>query len=69
MPLPCSLLVDRDGRIAVIYRGVVSVDELLADVAQLSLSEADWSRTALPFPGRRVNVIPLYRGPFMFFLA
>ncbi|MFK7911312.1 MAG: tetratricopeptide repeat protein [Akkermansiaceae bacterium] len=33
LPLPTSFLVDRDGRLSFIYKGKVSVDQLLEDVA------------------------------------
>jgi len=33
LPLPSSFLIDRQGRLAVIYKGPVSVEELLADAA------------------------------------
>ena len=35
LPLPCSFLIDGKGRLAAIYRGPVSVDDILAD-AQFS---------------------------------
>jgi tetratricopeptide (TPR) repeat protein/peroxiredoxin len=31
LPLPCSFLIDRQGRLSVIYRGKISVDQLLLD--------------------------------------
>ena len=34
LPLPCSFLIDPEGRLFVIYRGPVSVDQLLADVGR-----------------------------------
>ena len=68
LPLPCSVLVTPNARIAIIYRGVVNIDDLVSDVTRISLSDEDWSRAALPFSGRwskiprRPNelVIPLY---------
>ena len=38
LPLPSSFLIDRQGRLAVIYKGKVSVDQLLVDAAH---SEGD----------------------------
>ena len=38
LPLPSSFLIDRQGRLAVIYKGTVSVDQLLVDAAH---SEGD----------------------------
>lgn len=53
LPLPSSLLVDGDGRLLVIYKGPLNVDDLIQDAtshARLSGSE----RRALtqPFPGK-----------------
>jgi thiol-disulfide isomerase/thioredoxin len=50
MSVPTSLLLDSAGQLAVLYRGPVTVDQLLADVAQLP--GIDFSSTALPFAGR-----------------
>lgn len=48
--VPTSLLINSKGQLAALYRGPVSVDQLLADVGQLpNLSS---SPTALPFAGR-----------------
>lgn len=50
--LPISILIDEFGRVAVIYQGVVPVDDLLADVQMLKTRSADLSSYAFPFPGR-----------------
>jgi len=50
MSVPTSLLIDPAGQLAVLYRGPVSVDQLLADVSQLP--DIASSPTALPFAGR-----------------
>lgn len=50
MSVPTSLLINSAGQLAVLYRGPVSVDQLLADVAQLP--DIASSPTALPFVGR-----------------
>ncbi|MEO2049128.1 MAG: ASPIC/UnbV domain-containing protein [Pirellulales bacterium] len=50
MSVPTSLLIDSAGQLAVLYRGPISVDQLLADVAQLPTLAS--SPTALPFTGR-----------------
>jgi len=46
LPIPSSFLIDARGRLAVIYRGPVSVDRLLADLTLL-----DQLAGAVPFPG------------------
>ena len=50
MSVPTSLLIDSAGRLAVLYRGPISVDQLLTDVAQLP--DLTSSPAALPFAGR-----------------
>jgi tetratricopeptide (TPR) repeat protein len=52
LAVPTSLLLDRRGRVAVIYRGPVTVDQLLADVRLLSLEGEAWQEAALPIAGR-----------------
>ena len=51
IPVPTSFLLDGAGRLAAIYRGPVSVDRLLQDVAKLPLNDTELSVAALPFPG------------------
>jgi len=53
MSVPTSLLIDSKGNLAVLYRGPVSVNQILADVAQLPSIAS--SPTALPFEGRWRN--------------
>jgi tetratricopeptide (TPR) repeat protein len=50
MSVPTSLLIDSSGQLVVFYRGPVSVDQVLADVAQLPNIAS--GPTALPFGGR-----------------
>lgn len=50
MSVPTSLLIDSNSNLVVLYRGPVSVDQLLKDVAELS--NLPISPTALPFEGR-----------------
>ena len=52
LPLPSSLLLDRDGRLAVIYKGVVEVDQILSDVGALELDELQRRDRSVPFAGR-----------------
>lgn len=58
MPLPTSFLVDEQGAVAVIYKGPVSVDELLADVARLRVEPAERRAAATPFAGRWIAAPP-----------
>jgi len=50
LPVPVSFLIDRQYRVAVIYRGAVPVDQLLADVERLD--SARQPLDAVPFSGR-----------------
>ncbi|MCH8045368.1 MAG: ASPIC/UnbV domain-containing protein [Planctomycetes bacterium] len=60
LPLPSSFLLDRHGRVAVIYKGAVSIDRLLEDVAALDASEEETRRRAMPFAGRqRIRPAPV----------
>jgi len=52
MPLPISFLVDADGGVAVVYKGPVDIDVLLADVARLRASPTERRNASTPFPGR-----------------
>jgi tetratricopeptide (TPR) repeat protein len=52
LPVPISFLIDRQRRLAVIYRGPVQIDQLLNDVRQLDLPADRWMLAALPLPGR-----------------
>lgn len=51
LPVPSSFLLDKDGNVAVIYRGPVAVDVLLGDLALLDLSREALRAKATPFPG------------------
>ena len=48
LPVPSSFLLDADGRLAVIYKGPVSVETLLADAARLEQAPDN----ATVYPGR-----------------
>ncbi len=53
LPLPSSFLIDHEGKLAVIYKGPVHTDHLLADVAELSQAdEAALMRRSTSLPGR-----------------
>ncbi|MFM1558127.1 MAG: tetratricopeptide repeat protein [Roseibacillus sp.] len=55
LPVPSSLLLDKNGRIAVIYKGMVNVKQLAADVALLEADRASRHREAAHFPGRWIE--------------
>ena len=50
LPLPSSFLFDRHGRLAVIYKGPVSAEELLTDVDLLEAAPSVIAKEAFPFP-------------------
>lgn len=49
LPLPCSFLVDRNGMVAAIYTGRVSVEQLLEDQHLLDATPERLSQLAFPF--------------------
>jgi Flp pilus assembly protein TadD/peroxiredoxin len=51
MPIPTSLLVDRDGMIVKIYQGVVDAERVVGDLLAIPVDAAERMRRALPFPG------------------
>lgn len=52
LPVPSSFLVTSDGQLAVIYRGPVGVDALLADLKLLTLPPLERRAASGPFVGR-----------------
>ena len=52
LALPISFLVDAHGQVAVVYKGPVAVEVLLADAKMLPLSWNQQRELAVPFPGR-----------------
>ncbi|MDE0938252.1 MAG: ASPIC/UnbV domain-containing protein, partial [Mariniblastus sp.] len=58
MPVPGSFLLDRYGRVAVVYKGPISVDQLLADVDLLDADPKLWRDHSVPFPGQWVGPPP-----------
>ena len=55
LPVPSSFLIDAAGRVAVIYKGPVSVDDLLADVGHSQGTRAErWLRSA-QISGRTID--------------
>ncbi len=52
LPIPTSFLLDSDGRLAFVYKGRLSVDQLLADVSRLEIKSKDVRDGAAPFRGQ-----------------
>lgn len=52
LPLPSSFLIDAEGQLAVVYRGPVQVDTLVADASKLRATPEEIRSAAVPFPGR-----------------
>jgi tetratricopeptide (TPR) repeat protein/peroxiredoxin len=58
LPLPSSVLVDRHGRVAVIYKGPASAQQVLRDVALLDESSDVIMAGAIPFDGQWIEQPP-----------
>jgi Flp pilus assembly protein TadD/peroxiredoxin len=58
LPIPVSLLLDKDGMIVKVYQGLVHPERLLEDLASVPGTQADQVRRALPRGGE------LYQGAF-----
>ncbi len=54
LPLPCSFLVDAKGRLAVIYKGGVTAEQITNDARLLDAPLVELADAAQPFAGRRV---------------
>ena len=49
LPIPASFLIDKRGRVVAVYKGPVTVDQLLADAAKLKVRTTDeWRAATLP---------------------
>lgn len=68
LPVPCSFLIDGEGNLAAIYKGRVTVDELLQDVAELQSTPENRRERALPFAGTWIGR-PLLPDPRPFLAA
>lgn len=55
LPIPISFLVDPTGRVAVIYKGSIDVEQIAADVESLMTSSKNLTSSAFPFPGTYVK--------------
>ena len=54
LPLPCSLLIDQEGKVAAIYKGPVEPQQLAMDIERLEAAPEELARAAFPFPGRQI---------------
>jgi Flp pilus assembly protein TadD/peroxiredoxin len=52
LAVPTSFLIDRQGRLAAVYRGVIDLDRLLEDVRNLSAAPSQRRLLATPLVGR-----------------
>lgn len=50
-PIPSSILLDRQGRIAIVYKGAVSADQLVKDAKLLDAAPKTLHAEAVHFPG------------------
>lgn len=57
-PVPTSFLLDTHGRVAVIYKGPIGVDQLLEDMNLLTAPPGKWRNYAVPFDGRWITEPP-----------
>ena len=55
LPLPTSFLIDAQGRLSVIYRGPVTADRLVQDLARLPTAAQKRFKQAACFPGRQLQ--------------
>ncbi|MCH8839246.1 MAG: tetratricopeptide repeat protein [Planctomycetes bacterium] len=55
LPLPASFLIDQQGRLAVIYKGPVSIDELLEDVAHSEGNRLERFARSAPIAGQPIR--------------
>jgi tetratricopeptide (TPR) repeat protein len=53
--LPTSFLLDSRGLVSVVYKGPVTVEQLLADVRRLESEPAERRNDAAPFPGKWIG--------------
>ncbi|MCA9152330.1 MAG: ASPIC/UnbV domain-containing protein, partial [Planctomycetales bacterium] len=59
LSIPCSLLLDEQGRLAVAYQGGVTIEQLLQDVQRVRDPDGDRRDQAVPLAGRWfVNEVP-----------
>ncbi len=68
LPLPASLLLDRDGLIVKVYQGPINPERLMEDVKSVQATQADRIRRALPFVGTLYQDV-LQRNDFTYGVA
>jgi peroxiredoxin len=52
LPVPTSFLVDKEGRVAAIYKGAITSEQLMQDARLLEAPLEDFEQAAAFFPGR-----------------
>ena len=57
LPIPSSFLIDGQGNLRVIYKGPVSVDQLVADVNLLDADSKEVIAASVPYPGKWLGTI------------
>jgi len=58
LPVPSSFLVDQNGDVGVIYKGKVSIDQVLKDFEALKVDPEKWRLMSVPFKGRFISSLP-----------
>ena len=58
LPVPSSCLLDKQGRVAVIYLGSIGTEQLLADLQLLDASPRELRNLAVPFQGVWISEPP-----------
>ena len=58
MPVPCSFLLDKDGQVAVIYKGPVASQQLWEDMSLLDLTPEQVRAAGAPFDGQWLRSVP-----------
>ena len=58
LPVPSSFLIDRRGNVAVIYKGPVESEQVLADMELLELPAEELRDRSVSFPGHWISNLP-----------
>ena len=58
MPVPSSFLIDKFGRVAVIYKGPIAIEQLMQDVELLETEPRVWRDFSVPFNGKWIGSHP-----------
>ena len=59
LPVPCSFLVDGNGKVVAIYKGRVAMERVFKDMALIDASPHQLRVAATPFPGRWLTPPPI----------